>query len=434
MKVFLSHSSKDKGIVRRIKDDLKSYSYKTWMDEDDIPIGGSIVENIEIGLKESDVLVVFLSQNSTLSKWVKKEWQVKFFNQINEDKVFVLPILLNDCDIPEFLKGRRYLDFRDKDNYESNLSTLLDTLNKLRTEIEDKLIYKIVRPMINYSIFDNTKEILDELEKEYIALPVHKRLPIIETLKKIPRSGKQIRLRSFKPNLQIRTIYDHILSIAHVADCLLPHIQHGIRKEDYAELARCIAFHELNEVVLGDIPTYTTLTPAKRIESRIYAEERLRTVEPKIRKQISNDFVWLFLDEKNRKSFQKVNKILADTKSNIYVTFKMLDKIDPIIATWRYLNVYRGKIGDNPKVFNHKMKDFYENPDVKVFLAKNKVDHLVLDLVNFLQDRTNSWDYYENPDSFFKKNNQLFSLPVDIVKNIIEGIPLFFDNKKNEKT
>lgn len=217
--------------------------------------------------------------------------------------------------------------------------------------------------------------------------------------------------------------------MAHTADCLLPYISHGLEKSEFIELARCIAFHELNEVVLGDIPTYTSLTPVKRNESRNYAEERLRSVDPMRRKHIANEFVWLFLNEKHRISLLKVNENLSinKLKSNLYIIFKTFDKIDPIITCWRYLYHYRGLLGDNPRFFNHRLKDFYENPDVKAFLVSNKVDHLVLDLVNFLQDRTNAWDYYVTPEKVFK-NNELFSLPVKLVKRIIEDVPLL-DNE-----
>jgi 5'-deoxynucleotidase YfbR-like HD superfamily hydrolase len=429
MKIFLSHSSKDKPIVKRIRDDLSSYHYKTWLDQEDIPFGGSIVEHIENGLADSDVLIVFLSQNSVISKWVRAEWQVQFFKQLSENNITILPILLNDCTIPSFLSNIKFLDFRQKDIYEDNLSLLLDALNKIKASREADHQIETVNTNKNYSILENTIEILEELEKEYISLPVYKKIRIIDTLRKIPRSGKQLRLSSFKPQLKIRSIYDHILSMAHTADLLLPHIKHGISKENLSELPRCIAFHELNEVVLGDIPTYTPLTEEKRSVSKVYAEERLRNVLPKKRRQISNDFIWLFLNEKNRRSLEKVNKTLADHKSSIYIAFKLLDKIDPIIATWRYLHTYRGKLGATPKLFNIKMKDFFENPDVKLFITNNGVDHKVLDMVSFLQDRNNAWEYYESSAKLFN-TNMLFTLPPEVVKSIIEDIPLTIEKKK----
>lgn len=431
MKIFLSHSSKDKDIVTRIDKDLKSHSYETWIDNEQIPFGGSIIESIEDGLTSSDVLIIFLSQNSVLSKWVQNEWRTKFFMHADENSVHILPLLLSDCEVPRFLNHIRYLDFRKKDNYEHNLSNLLDALNQIKLARQESNFVSTKK--LNYSILSTTIEMLDELRNEYIALPTYKRIPLIETLRRIGRSGKLVRLYNFTPQLKIRSVYDHILSVAHSADCLLPYVKSNITKEEYNDLARCIAFHELSEVVLGDIPIYTSLDAAKREKSRIFAEQRLRSVDPQRRRQIATDFIWLFLNEKHRKSLEKVNMLLSNSKSNIYIAFKIFDKVDPIIATWRYLNFYRGKLGDTPRLFNSKMKDFYENPDVKNFLRANKVDQLVLELVNFLQDRTNSWDYYESATKPFSNNrmfdhNQMFGIRPEIIRNTIEGIPLFCDD------
>tara|TARA_Y100001936_G_C15530448_1_gene387343 strand:- start:113 stop:394 length:282 start_codon:yes stop_codon:yes gene_type:complete len=58
----------------------------------------------------------------------------------------------------------------------------------------------------------------------------------------------------------------------------------------------------------------------------------------------------------------------GDAQSKVFRIFQALDKMDPIIAVWRYLHHYRGMLGDTPKLFNSKMKDFYENPDVASLL------------------------------------------------------------------
>ena len=428
MKIFLSHSSKDKPLVKRINDDLKSHDFITWLDSDDIPLGGSIVEFIERGLSESDIVMVFLSEHAVHSKWVQNEWQAKLFSHINENRIIIIPVLVNKCQIPKFLAHLKYADFTETYNYERNLSHLLNDLNQLKLSLESKVKLKNISEKSN-SIYAYTREFLGELENEHIALPVHKRLPIIETLRKIPRSGKILRLRSFKPSIKSRSIYDHIISVSQVADILLPRIDHGIKKQEYIDLARCIAFHELNEVVLGDIPTYTPLLKVNsRNWSRIYAEQRIRSVEPDVRERIAHDFVWLFLNDRHRKSLETVNQILSDTNSRIRVIFKMLDKIDPIIATWRYLDFYRGKLGDSANNFTWKMKDFFENPDVKDFIRGNKLDSKILDLVINLQDRENACDYYKDSNKVFEEA-KLFELPKEVIKEMIEGIPLFIDTK-----
>jgi 5'-deoxynucleotidase YfbR-like HD superfamily hydrolase len=369
MKVFLSHASKDKQVVNRLNRSLESNGFSTWIDEKDIPFGGSITEEIQKGLTESSVLLAFLSHASTASKWVSTEWQAKLFRHMKEERVAVIPVLIDDCELPPLLAGLKYFDLRDLSEYEVKLKMLVQTLNKLdQSPDEDRSSNG------RCSVFAYTTELLDELEDELIALPFKPKLPIVAQLRMIPRSGKKVRLKNLGMQLQPRTVYDHLLSMAHIADCLLPEVNHGVPDRELPELARCIAFHELNEIVLGDIPSYTTLTNKSRQSTRNYAERRLSTVDLPRRERIANEFIWLFLGEKQRESMEAVMVALADEKSHLFIAFKMLDQIDPILAIWRYLHHYRGALGPDPGRFNIEMKDFYENPAVKTFLRINRVD------------------------------------------------------------
>lgn len=423
MKIFLSHSSKDKKIVRQISRALESQGYKTWLDENDILIGDSITNEIGKGLKESDVVLVFLSKHSVASRWVNNEWKIKFYEQVNEGEVYVLPLLIEDCDLPTLLEDKNYADFSDLDSYETSLSNLIRTLRIIDLKNQKK---KIEVSYDNISIFEHTKELLDELEEEKIILPNLDVIPIVGMLKKIRRSGKLIRLDSYnKPTIKIRSIYDHTMSVAYLADCLLPLVNSGVMVEKYTELAKIIAFHEFNETILGDIPSYTNLREKYRDSSANPAEQSLRSVAPEIREKIANDFIWLFLSEKQRLSLESVLDILSQTQSNLTLFFKMLDKIDPIIAIWRYLNYYRGKIED-VKEFLSRLKDFFEYPVVRNFISSTHFGDQLSDLIAVLQNRNLAIKYYYDQD-FFDKHSSLYRFSPDDIKKIIEGCPLFLD-------
>lgn len=417
MRVFLSHSSVDKDKIRRIKKDLEDHGIKCWIDEEEIPFGGNIVEHIESGLGESDIIMVFLSKASVLSRWVKTEWQSEFFDQINKNKIKVIPVRLDECQFPKLLKSVRYVDFTSSSEYERNFSILLRQLKKKESNVAEHLSIEVIESVYQFSL-----EILEELKEETISFPSMKKLKIIESLSKIPRSGKFVRLKKFK-GVSIRTIYDHIHSVAHIADQILPCVDHGLEDHEFAEIARLIAFHELNEVILGDIPTYTELSNRKRNASRIYAEDRLRTVAPAKRERIANDLIWMFLSEKQRMSIEKVNSHLSNKKSSVTLMFQCLDKIDPIIATWRYLHFYRGRLGQGADNFIKEMKDFFENPDVKSFIKDNKLDSRLYDLVSQLQTRKHAVRYYENP-SYIHEMSPMLGIPTENLRIAIEGIEL----------
>ncbi|HLL75501.1 MAG TPA: TIR domain-containing protein [Pyrinomonadaceae bacterium] len=70
MKVFISHSSRDKWAARRISDDLNRLGVETFLDEKDIETGETIDDTISIHLKECDECLLLLSPSSLNSHWV----------------------------------------------------------------------------------------------------------------------------------------------------------------------------------------------------------------------------------------------------------------------------------------------------------------------------------------------------------------------------
>lgn len=127
--IFLSHTSGDKPFVRRLREDLKAHGVeRVWLDEAEIHIGDSLIAKIEEGMKDSRYIAVVLSKKSVGAPWVKKELEVAMNREISSREVVVLPLLYEQCDLPEFLKGKLYADFSDPDEYEAALAKLLRRL------------------------------------------------------------------------------------------------------------------------------------------------------------------------------------------------------------------------------------------------------------------------------------------------------------------
>ena len=125
-KIFLSHSSKDKDFVRKLANDLKSRQVPIWFDEWELQVGDSLNSRISDGIKESGWLAIVISNNSIKSKWVEKELNAALSEELEKKQVFVLPILIEDCEIPLFLKDKLFADFRK--DYNSGLNSLLKRL------------------------------------------------------------------------------------------------------------------------------------------------------------------------------------------------------------------------------------------------------------------------------------------------------------------
>jgi TIR domain-containing protein len=110
-RVFVSHSSKDKPFVKKLVEELRKRPLNVWVDETELKVGDSIVSKISEGLKETDYLVVVLSKASVSSRWVQEELNAALASQL-AGKGVVLPVLIEDCDVPVLLKDRLYADFR----------------------------------------------------------------------------------------------------------------------------------------------------------------------------------------------------------------------------------------------------------------------------------------------------------------------------------
>lgn len=125
--IFVSHSSADKNFVRSLAVDLAEMGHRPWVDEWQILGGESIPTKIAEGLAGADYVILVLSKNSVASKWVENEWQAKHWDEISSRRIFVIPVLIEDCEIPTLLKMKKYIDFRQ--DYELALEQLGLTLS-----------------------------------------------------------------------------------------------------------------------------------------------------------------------------------------------------------------------------------------------------------------------------------------------------------------
>ncbi|MDR4504102.1 MAG: SUMF1/EgtB/PvdO family nonheme iron enzyme [Candidatus Scalindua sp.] len=136
--IFLSHSHADKPFVRKLASDLTENGVKVWLDEAEMLIGDSLIEKISAGLEETAFVGAILSENSVTSSWVKRELEIAINEEIDGKQRKVLPIVIENCDIPKFLAGKLYADFRDPDTYNQKLNMVLKSLGINVDVLSDK--------------------------------------------------------------------------------------------------------------------------------------------------------------------------------------------------------------------------------------------------------------------------------------------------------
>ncbi len=114
---FLSHSSKDKDMVRGIAKQLRDNGLKVWFDEWEVAVGDNIIHKIDQGLELSRTLIVCLSSNSIGSDWAQMETGVfRFRDPLNKSRR-LLPLRLDAAPIKESLAQFAYLNWGDENAF-----------------------------------------------------------------------------------------------------------------------------------------------------------------------------------------------------------------------------------------------------------------------------------------------------------------------------
>ncbi len=94
MKFFISHSSQNKPTIKAIFAKMP-LSIKTWIDEDQLVWGANLQPTFESAIKEqSDYVILFVSESSARSEWVKKEIQWALKKEKTTHRTILLPILI----------------------------------------------------------------------------------------------------------------------------------------------------------------------------------------------------------------------------------------------------------------------------------------------------------------------------------------------------
>lgn len=151
MRVFLSYAHGDAEFVTRLEADLAANGVNVWRDIKAIAPGESITRSIEGALRNCNALLLVLSARSTASSWVEREYRAALHLQSGNPDVEprIVPCLLENCDVPVFLKDVLYADFR---SYEPGFVSLAKSLG-------------IGQPSIpSVRLRDDIKELLTQIE------------------------------------------------------------------------------------------------------------------------------------------------------------------------------------------------------------------------------------------------------------------------------
>lgn len=118
--VFLFHSSADKPRVRALHHRLAQDGLIPWLDEEDLLPGETWELAIRNAVRASDFVLVCLSKASTTTAgYVHREIKeaLDVADEQPEGAVFVIPVRLEDCDVPSRLRHLHWVDLFEEAGY-----------------------------------------------------------------------------------------------------------------------------------------------------------------------------------------------------------------------------------------------------------------------------------------------------------------------------
>jgi hypothetical protein len=126
VKCFVSYSRADDKFVNRLTSDLRSHRIAVWRDADSIPAGSSWDAEIEKALSKCSHVLLVATPAAISSPNVIDE--IGF--ALNKKKT-VVPLRVEDCELPLRVHRAQWIDFRDPEQYETSLKQLLDQLREI---------------------------------------------------------------------------------------------------------------------------------------------------------------------------------------------------------------------------------------------------------------------------------------------------------------
>lgn len=369
--------------------------------------------------QQCDCVVVLLSPDYKERNWTGHiEWSAvkELINTGKDEKICLLGIDKIDIDkIDGLYSNQAIIKFIDN----MTPADIADFINGKYLQIveQEKAEIPSQYPQL---ILRETQFFIRELGSLNVVIASGYTINIIEQLKLTPREGKRVRLLELKnPLIKPRTIYDHIISLAYLAD-VIGFIK-GEERWDASEMARLIAYHEIAEAIIGDIASYTVSDPL------IKGPERFETSNREI---AVNRFINLYADQKQQESIGYLNNRIKPTGKRRKELgeqmqyLKALDHLDCLVAIWRYLPYYRNECTkDQLSYFVDIMSDFFTNKRLKeeeMFIN----EPVFKQIITFLSKKENAKKYVNGNriKQLFKGQDTIS----DAIIFLIENVPLFY--------
>lgn len=111
--IFISHSSVDKTSAFHLSKILNYCAIDVWLDDWELEVGQSLTDEIAKAMDDARYIAILITENYNKSVWTKTEYKKALSREQKEERTVMLPLIVGEAEIPDFLEDKVYIDLRD---------------------------------------------------------------------------------------------------------------------------------------------------------------------------------------------------------------------------------------------------------------------------------------------------------------------------------
>ncbi len=131
-RLFISYNHRDREAANKFALELSHAGADVFLDHWEMAATDRILDRIERELSGTDYVVALLSPRSVASTWVQTELKYAFLRQEQEQRAFLIPVLLEDCDLPPDIAARPYHDYRHEAKHPAVIQAIVNQVHGVR--------------------------------------------------------------------------------------------------------------------------------------------------------------------------------------------------------------------------------------------------------------------------------------------------------------
>ena len=127
--IFVSHSSRDKAAASQLSINLNLCAIDVWLDVWELEVGQSLTDEIAKAMEGSRFIAILITENYNTTVWTKTEYKKALAREQKEKRTVMLPLIVGEAQIPDFLEDKIYIDLRT--DYFAGITKLVGMIHGL---------------------------------------------------------------------------------------------------------------------------------------------------------------------------------------------------------------------------------------------------------------------------------------------------------------